>query len=348
MRLAQRRAEEMVLAAVVPLLALVLLAASPFLYRALPGAAPLRLQKATLLVAFSGQLQMRGNDLYAAAQLAVHDINQGHKRSTLAVVSALDDQGRPAAAADQAMAVAAAPGTSAVLCCTTGATEAAAAHVLPPQHHVLSLQAKSSGMAATEALLAVRQFGLGRALVLSDLTTASAGRGESLVAAFQAAGYPVTRLPVNFAAGSEPTAVADAVRRRDPTLIVLDADYPAAASLGAAIRAAGVATPLLGDDRLDGAPAAALLGAVGNVWYVAFDQAALLRQVPATFPSAFAQLRGHAPSSRDILAYLQTRAAFQSGVAPVATGHLPITLYQVVPGAYPGRLVGVPAGRSVP
>jgi ABC-type branched-subunit amino acid transport system substrate-binding protein len=346
-RLVRRGASGTGLGRAVPLLALVLLAASPFAYRALPSATPLRLTKATLLVAFSGQLHMRGNDLYAATQLAVRDVNGVGTGSTLAVVSALDDQGQPSAAADQAMAVAAAPDTAPLLCCTTAAAETAVSRVLPGRHPLLSLQATSPALPAAEARLAAQQFGLGRAVVLSDVTIPGAGRSAALVAAFQTAGYQVTRLPVNFATGSESALVAASVQRSHPTLIVLDTEYPAAATLGTALRTAGVTAPLLGDDRLDGAPAAAVLGSLSDVWYAALDQAALLPHVPATFPAAYLQLRGHAPSSRDILAYLQTRAALQAGVAPVIIGQLPVALYKVIPGAYPGRRVAGPSRGAV-
>ena len=83
------------------------------------------------------------------------------------------------------------------------------------------------------------------------------------------------------------------------------------------------------------------------MWYLAADRDALLRQTPDTFSSAFDRLRGHPPSGRDILAYLQTRAAVHDGVAPVSMAGLPLVLYQMTPGAYPGRAAAT-MGNGVP
>jgi hypothetical protein len=93
---------------------------------------------------------------------------------------------------------------------------------------------------------------------------------------------------------------------------------------------------LVGDARLDGAPASALLGDVGPVWYVAPDREALLRQAPSGFTAAFTSERGHPPSTQDVLAYVQTGAAVGDGIALVDPSRLPLVLYAVVAGRYPG------------
>jgi ABC-type branched-subunit amino acid transport system substrate-binding protein len=329
------------------MLLLILLGASPFIYRALPSTRSLKLTKVALLVAFSGQLQARGNDLYAATQLAVEQANADGGGQALAVVSAWDDQAQPQEAGDQARGIAADPAIGAVLCCSTTGAEQAVAALLPAREPLLSLVTVTPAMAGAEATLARRQFGASSVVLLSDETIPRDARAGALQSGFQAVGDAVAVVPTDFATGSRPDVVAGVVAQHAPALVVLDMDYPAAAVLAAALRAAGVTAPLLGDDRLDGAPAAALLGNLGPVWYLAADRDALLRQTPDTFSSAFDRLRGHPPSGRDILAYLQTRAAVHDGVAPVSMAGLPLVLYQMTPGAYPGRAAAT-MGNGVP
>jgi ABC-type branched-subunit amino acid transport system substrate-binding protein len=328
-------------------LLLILLGASPFIYRALPSTRSLKLTKVALLVAFSGQLQARGNDLYAATQLAVEQASADGGGHTLVTVSALDDRAQPQGAADQARGIAADPAIGAVLCCSTSGAEQAAAAVLPARERLLSMLTVTPATAGAEATLARRQFGAGPVVLLSDETVPQDARADALQPRFQSVGDAVVRVPIDFATGSQPDVVAGVVAQRAPALVVLDMDYPAAATMAAALRTAGVTVPLLGDDRLDGAPAAALLGDLGPVWYIAADRAALLRQTPDTFPSAFDRLRGHQPSGRDLLAYLQTRAAVHDGVAPEQVSRLSVVLYQMAPGVYPGRAVAT-AGDDVP
>jgi ABC-type branched-subunit amino acid transport system substrate-binding protein len=329
------------------MLLLVLLGASPFIYRALPSTRSLKLTKVALLVAFSGQLQARGNDLYAATQLAVEQANADGGGHSLATVSALDDRAQPQVAADQARGVAADPAIGAVLCCSTSGAEQAVAALLPAREPLLSVLPVTPAVAGAEATLARQEFGAGSVILLSDETIPPDARAGALQVRFQSVGDAVDVVPLDFAAGSQPDVVASVVVQHAPALVVLDMDYPAAAAMGAALRAAGVTAPLLGDDRLDGAPAAALLGNLGPVWYIAADRAALLRQTPDTFTGMFDRLRGHPPSGRDTLAYLQARAAVHDGVSPVQLGRLPLVLYQMTPGAYPGRAVAT-AGNGVP
>ena len=114
-----------------------------------------------------------------------------------------------------------------------------------------------------------------------------------------------------------------------------------------ALRSTGTTAPLLGDDRLDGAPAAVLLGNVAPWWYVTPDRAALLQATPPAFAEAFEQQRGHAPSARDLTAYLQMDAALglRPEAAPGATP--PYTLYEALPGRYPGAARASSATSSV-
>ena len=329
-----------------PLLLLLLLAVAPFFYRAVSPGASLRLSKVAILVAFSGPLQARGNDLSAAIQIAVQHANAGDGR-TLAVVSALDDQGQTLAASDQARGVAADPGIHAVLCCTTAGALAAVAALLPARESLISLLGTPSTMPNAEATLLQRQFGSGAVVVLSDRTSPEDARAGTLAPALRSLGDTVNVVTADFATGSNPDRVAEAVAQHEPSLVVLDMDYPAAAILAPALRTAGVHGPLVGDDRLDGAPAAALLSSVGAVWYVALDRDALLHQTPTTFAGDFSRMRGHPPSGRDVLAYLQARVALHTGVAPIDPERLPLVLYQIVPGVYPGR-VGLSGGAGQP
>jgi ABC-type branched-subunit amino acid transport system substrate-binding protein len=324
---------------------LVALGTLPFLYRTLPQAAPMQLTKIALLVAFSGQMQARGNDLYAAVDLALQRAN-AHAGRTIAVVSALDDQAQPQTAQDQARGAAADPAIDAMVCCTTSSAEHAVAAILPPGKPLVSLAATAPGMAVDEAMLVRRRLGGSTAVVVSDQTIPGEARAGALMPAFRAAGYTVSLQVVDFAGGSLAGRIAVAVAQETPDLIVVDADYPSAATLATALRGAGVTAPLVGDDRLDGAPAAALLNGDGPVWYVALDRVALLQQVPTTFVSDFSQLRGHPPSARDILAYVQASAAVHDGLAFVHATTVPVVLYQLIPGVYPAPPVGTVGGGS--
>ena len=329
----------------VPAACLIVLSALPFLYRTTSQASPARITNISLLVAFSGQMQARGNDLYAATELAVQHANAGGGRP-LVVVSALDDQAQPQTAQDQARGAGADAGISAVLCCTTAADEGAVATVLPPREPLVSLAASTKAMAVDEATLVRRQLGGGTATVVSDQTIQQDARATQLVQAFRAAGYAVTLVTANFAGGSRPGPLAASVAEDPPDIIVLDANYPAAAAMGTALRDAGVTASLVGDDRLDGAPAASRLAGMGPMWFVALDRAALLRQAPVTFAGDFGQVRGHAPSARDVLTYLQARAALHDGVAFVRPVQLPVVLYRFVPGVYPPPPVATVGGSS--
>jgi ABC-type branched-subunit amino acid transport system substrate-binding protein len=320
------------------------LAAAPFVYRAWSQPRAVHVTKIAVLVAFSGQLTARGNDLYSAAEIAEqHTGSPGAPAVT--AISALDDHGQPHSAQEQARGAAADPAIRAVVCCSSLAVERAVAPVLPKREVFYSL-GQATVLPGEEAQLARQILGGTTAVVISDRTTPQDNRATPLTASFEADGYAVTAIAVDFAAGSKLTVIAASVARERTDIVVLDMDYPAAAVIGAALRHAGVTAPLLGDDRLDGAPAAALLGGLGALWYVAPDRNALLQRAPATFGGAFARLRGHQPSSRDILAYLQTRAAMLGAQDRVQPGLLPALLYHLTSGVYPGQAVTTSRGAG--
>lgn len=314
------------------------LAAAPFLYRAWTQSRAVHLTKVAVLVAFSGQLAARGDDLYAAAQLAVQHANGGQD-VTLVELSALDDQGSASSAQEQARGAAADPAVRAVLCCSTIAAERAVAAVLPRRDRFVALAAMAAPSPGAEAKLARQVIGGASALVISDSQAPPDGRAPAFSSALRAAGYSATRVAIDISAGGTLNATAAAVAKERPDLIVLDMEYPAAAVVGAALRRASVSAPLLGDDRLDGAPAAALLGELGPLWYVALDRTTLLQQAPATFVGAFASLRGHQPSSRDVLTYLQIGAILPDAATAPQPSRLPVTLYRLTSGNYPGQAV---------
>lgn len=330
---------------ITPALLFLALAASPFIYRAWSQARAVHLTKIAILVAFSGQLAARGNDLYAAGRLAEQHAD-GDWGTTIVAMSALDDQGNAYRAKEQARGVATDQAIRAVVCCTTVAAERAVASMLPSRESIFSLAGTAAALPGEEAKLARQSIGGTAAIVISDRTTPQENRATALASGFQAAGYAVTTLAVDLTAASKLHVIAATIARERPDLIVLDLEYPAAAVIGAALRHAAVAAPLLGDDRLDGAPAAAVLGGLGQVRYVAPDRNALLQQAPATFVGAFARLRGHQPSSRDILAYLQTGAALHDSVAPLRPGRMPAVLYRLTSGVYPGQVVATSRGAT--
>lgn len=319
-----------------PALVLLVLAASPFLYRAWQAPRAVHVTKVALLAAFSGQLQARGNDVAAAAQLAIAAANaRPAAGGRLAMLTALDDQGRPGPSDAMARTAAADPGVSAVLCCTTQAAYAAAAPLLPKRETLLSLL-PAADTATAEAALAARQFGAGSLALVSAVADPADSRAAVLAPAFSRAGFAVQTYRVDFTAGDTADKAAAVIAASAPRLVALDADYPSAAVVAAALRSAGVTAPLLGDDRLDGAPAAALLANAAPWWYVAPDRAALLKQTPPAFAADFAQQRGHAPSARDLLTYLQVEDALGlRKTAPVDAG-APMVLYEAAPGQYPG------------
>jgi ABC-type branched-subunit amino acid transport system substrate-binding protein len=325
-----------------PVVLFLAMAAAPFVYRAWSQPRAAHVTKIALLVAFSGQLAARGNDLYAAAEIAGQHTG-GARTATIAAISALDDRGQAQSAKEQARGAAADPAIRAVVCCSSVAAERAVAPVLPRREVFYSL-GQAAAPTAEEAELARQGLGGTTAVVISDRTTPQDNRSTTLTADFAANGYAVTTVAVDLTAGSALTGIAASVARERPDLIVLDMEYPAAAVVGDALRHAAVTAPLLGDDRLDGAPAAALLGGLGALWYVAPDRNALLQQAPATFVGDFARLRGHQPSSRDILAYLQTRAALLGAPDQVQTGRLPPQLYHLTSGVYPGLTVSTSRG----
>jgi ABC-type branched-subunit amino acid transport system substrate-binding protein len=326
----------------------VLLAASPFLYRAWQGSHQLQITKLALLDAFTGPLQARGNDALAAAQAAVQAANASPAADhRLFWLTASDERADPHAAADQARSAAADRGIRAVLCCATAADLAAAQPLLAPRQALLPLLPDARRMAAAEAALAARQWGTGPVALISDDTVPASSRAAVLLPAFRQAGFAVTIATANFAAGSLPDQLAAAVVRAQPRLVVLDADYPTAATLGQALRTAGLRAPLLGDERLDGAEAARELAGLEPWWYVAPDRADLLQAAPAAFASDFTHARGHAPSSADALVYLQALAATGLSSHPFDLGAVPITLYAAVPGRYPPATVAsMPSPRT--
>ncbi|GEM_PF-3449737 len=319
------------------LLVFAALAVSPAVYRVWRAPYQVRIVKVALISAFSGPLQDRGSDDLAAVQVALQAADAPSKHSShFYLLTAVDDRGESgAAAADQARALAADPGVGVVLCCTTQTALMSAQPLLGSRQVLLPLVFDAQPMDRAEATLAARQVGGGHVALISDVTYPADARSGDLLPAFRDAGFDVTVISVNFAGGSVPAQVAGEVLALQPQLVVLDAGLPASADLGRALRTAGVAAPLMGDDRVDGAEAAREMGGLQPWWYVSMDRATLLQSTPGDFVSSFVKAQGHQPSTQAILSYLQARSVMEVGVRRLNSSAIPVTLYGDGSGDYP-------------
>ncbi|MCL4543045.1 MAG: ABC transporter substrate-binding protein [Chloroflexi bacterium] len=310
-----------------PLVTLMVLAGSPFIWHRLYANEGAHLEKIIFYTAFSGQLHSRGHDTYRAVQLAVALADRAAPHGTVVAVSAVDDQGQPQIGRVVAAIAANDPKVHAVLCCSTGAVASAVHTRLRSDQQFISTQVPSASAETTASLLS-HAVSPSSIVIASDTSHQQPVRASSLARSFRINNWHVIGLSFDFARGDSAASVAQSIARIKPGLIYINSDYPDAATLSLALRSAGATAPIVGDSRLDGATPAALLAAVSDWYYVAPDRTQLARMVSSSFTLAFKTASGHAPSEWDIFSYLDALDATKVGSQVPSLAHLSFAIYK--------------------